>query len=281
MVAIANSNLLYLSLVLLSLLALYLPILQDLVPEWLNNDNYSHGFFIPLISVYMIWSMREELRKLPLEPCNWGVIWVILGLSQLALGYAGSEFFLKRSSLIIVLLGSIIFLFGMQYFRILLVPVMYLIFMIPLPAIIWNKIAFQLQLFSSSLAEHVVQFLGMSILRNGNILYLPSTTLEVVDACSGLRSLMTMFTLSTFLAWQSDINLTKKWILVSSAIPIAIISNAIRLTATAILASFYGERVAQGFLHEFSGFVTFVLGTVLLIVVNYMLGLSQKRVPCH
>ena len=262
---------LYLGIIFLVLLTLYFPVLQDLFADWNSNDNYSHGFFIPFISAYMVWELRDKLSRINPTPSQAGLLLVLLGLLELVLGYLGSEFFLKRTSLIMVLSGMVIFLFGLQYFKVLAVPIFYLFFMIPLPAIIWNKIAFPLQLFSSALAEQVVRLLGFSILRHGNVLYLPTTTLEVVDACSGLRSLMTMFALSTFLSWQTKFSLWKKWVLFFAAIPIAIISNTIRLSATAVMASFYGESVAQGFLHEFSGFVTFGLGTAMLIILNFLL----------
>ncbi len=250
---------------------LYFPVLQGLVADWNSNDNYSHGFFIPFISAFMVWELRSKLSRIEGTPSHAGLLLVLLGLLGLLLGYLGSEFFLKRTSLILVLSGTVIFIFGFQYFKVLAVPIFYLLFMIPLPAIIWNKIAFPLQLFSSAFAEQVVKLLGFSILRHGNVLYLPTTTLEVVDACSGLRSLMTMFALSAFLAWQARFLWWGKWILFLSAIPIAIIANTIRLSATAVMASFYGERVAQGFLHEFSGFVTFGLGTAMLITLNFLL----------
>ncbi len=254
-----------------SVLVLYFPVLLDLAADWGSNDNYSHGYFIPFISLYMVWHERDRFKRIPARPADWGLVVVLLGLLQLVLGYMGSEFFLQRTSLITVIAGIIIFCLGTQYFRFLLVPVLYLLFMIPLPAIIWNKIAFPMQLFSSYLAEHVVSLCGLSILRQGNILSLPSTTLEVVDACSGLRSLMTMFALSSFLTWQAKFVPWKKMVLFLSAAPIAVISNTIRLCVTAVLASFYGGDVAQGFLHEFSGLVTFGLGIIMLIAVNHLL----------
>lgn len=247
--------------------------------DWNHNDNYSHGFFIPFISAYMVWAQREKLSRIIPLPSNWGLLLVLLGLSELVLGYLGAEFFLKKTSLILVISGAVIFVLGFQYFKILVIPICYLLFMIPLPAIIWNKIAFPLQLFSSALAEHTVRLFGFAIFRQGNILNLPSTSLEVVDACSGLRSLMTMFVLSTFLAWQSTLSLWKKWVLFLSAIPIAILSNTIRLSATAVMASFYGGEVAQGFLHEFAGFITFGLGIVMFITLNYILSAMFNHGP--
>ncbi len=254
-----------------ALVALYLPFLTKLVTEWGTNDDYSHGYFIPVLTIYFIYSMRDELRVLALTPNNSGVIIVAAGLAQLLVAKIGSEYFLQRTSLIIVLLGLVLFLLGRQYFKKLFVPIAYLIFMVPLPAIIWNKIAFPMQLFASAITERVIYFLGIPIYREGNILHLAETTLEVVAACSGLRSLVTMFALSAALAILSSLSTTKKTILFISAVPIAIFANICRLTFTALLATKMGSDAAQGFLHEFSGIMVFLLGLSLLVAVNWLL----------
>ena len=153
----------------------------------------------------MIWSVRGQLTNLKIKPTIAGVLVVISGLGLLLIAKIGSELFLQRVSLIIVLLGLVLFLFGRDYFKLLKWPILYLVFMIPLPAIIWNKIAFPLQLFGSYLTEQVVQFMGIPIFRQGNVLHLAETTLEVVAACSGLRSLLTMLALSSLLVWMSQL----------------------------------------------------------------------------
>lgn len=259
-----------------ALLSLYFPIIRGLAADWSSNDNYSHGFFIPLISAYMVYTMKGELQKLPARPNNWGILLLFAGLGQLYVASVGSEFFLQRTSLILVLLGAILYFWGTPVTRKVIVPVLYLLFMVPLPAIIWNKIAFPMQLFSSTITEHVVRLIGIPIFREGNVLNLAQTTLEVVDACSGLRSLTTMFALAAAFAWFSDYANWKKCLLFFSAAPVAIFANMIRLTATAGLASVYGEKVAQGFLHEFSGLFTFVFGLLLLIVINKILLREQQ-----
>ncbi len=251
---------------------LYFSVFSGLVHDWSTNDNYSHGFFIPLISLYMIYFMRGELKKCPIQPVNLGLPVLLLGLAQLLIAVTGSEFFLQRTSLLPVLFGLTLFLLGTCYAKKLLVPIGYLIFMIPLPAIIWNKIAFPMQLFSTRLTENVVHLLGIPVYREGNILQLASTTLEVVDACSGLRSLTTMFALSAALAWFAGYSIPKKWFLFFMAAPIAVFANIIRLAGTALLASRYGGDVAQGFLHEFSGMVTFFVGLGLLTGLSVLLG---------
>ena len=263
--------------ILLALLWLYLPFLKTLFAEWGTNDDYSHGYFIPFLSVYFIYAIRDQLKNIKIEPNNTGLVILLLGLGQLILGKIGSEFFTQRTSLIIVLLGLILFFLGWEYLKKLFIPIGYLIFMVPLPAIIWNKIAFPMQLFSSFLTEQIVSFLGIPIYREGNVIHLAQTTLEVVAACSGLRSLVTMFALSAALAFLSPLSGKKKLILFLAAAPIAIFANIVRLTATALMATKIGAEAAQGFLHEFSGIVVFLLGLSLLISVNWLLGKTTEK----
>jgi len=264
-------NLACLLVLLAALLGLYYPVLVAMAHDWSTNDNYSHGFFIPLISGYMVFAMKDELRNISLRPANWGLFLLLAGVGQLYIARVGSEYFLQRTSLILVLLGMVVFLLGKAMTRKLVLPIAYLLFMVPLPAIIWNKIAFPMQLFSSAVTEVVVRLIGIPIFREGNVLHLAQTTLEVVDACSGLRSLTTMFALSAALAWFSDSTAWKKWVLFLAAAPIAIFANIVRLSSTAGLASVYGGKVAQGFLHDFSGVFTFVFGLVLLIITSKLL----------
>lgn len=260
-----------LPLVLLGVTVLYYPIFVGLVHDWRAIDDYSHGFFIPIISCYLIYGMKNELKAMEVKPANWGLIIILLGLCQLYLSSVGSELFLKRTSLVPVLIGISLFLLGKPVTRRVLLPLVYLLFMVPIPAIIWNKIAFPMQLFSSAMTEKLVRLVGIPIFREGNILHLANTTLEVINACSGLRSLMTMFALSAALAMLSTLNTGRKWILFFAAAPIAVIANIARLTGTAVLASIYGPDVAHGFLHDFSGIVVFVMGLMMLIGVNSLL----------
>lgn len=260
-----------LAVVLVALFLLYQPFLKTLISDWDQNQDYSHGYFIPLITLFMIYSVKDRLAEQQITPYNSGLIIVALGLLILLVAKVGSEYFLQRSSLIIVLLGIVLYLLGKGYFKVVYLPILYLIFMIPIPAIIWNKIAFPLQLFGSFLTEHVIRVLGIPVFREGNVLHLSETTLEVVAACSGLRSLLTMFALSSLLVWMSPLTKARKWLLFFAAAPAAIIANIIRLTTTAFLASIYGSEVAHGFLHDFSGILTFVIGLFLLLLFNKLL----------
>ncbi|MGA1841307.1 MAG: exosortase/archaeosortase family protein [bacterium] len=268
-----KKKLLYLQIGIISILflILYYPIIFVMVKDWQINDNYSHGYLIPLIVLYMIWAIRKKIGDLEVNPNNWGVILILIGFCQLMISRIGSEYFLQRISMIIVLFGILLFLAGNSITKRLSFPVLYLIFMIPIPAIIWNKIAFPLKLFASFLASEIINSLGITILRRGNILYLANMTLEVVDACSGLRSLTSLLALSAAFAFFTSHSKPKKWLLFLSAIPIAILTNIIRLTLTAGFASKYGEKIAEGFLHGFSGLMVFFLGLFLLYLFHIFL----------
>lgn len=268
---ITRQALLSLGVMLAGLIFLYYPILQKLAHDWDTNDNYSHGYFIPLLSAYLIYTYRDELRKLPLQSNIGGFFLLAAGLIQLIVAKTGSEFFLQRTSLIPVLAGLVLFCLGFAFLKKLFLPIIYLIFMVPLPAIIWNKIAFPMQLFGSFLTEKVVAFMGIPIFREGNILHLAETSLEVVDACSGLRSLTTLFALSAVFAILSSHKPWQKWVLFLTAAPIAIFANIVRLSTTALLASKYGSDVADGFLHDFSGIVVFAVGIILLVTASNLL----------
>ncbi len=260
-------------------IALYFPFIQKMVQDWGENANYSHGYLIPFISAYMIWALRGQLAEIEQKPSYWGLLLIVIGLVQLFIAKVGSELFLQRTSLIILLFGISIFFFGGRFTRFIWLPLAYLIFMVPLPAIVWNRIAFPMQIFSSTITEDVVRLLGMPILREGNVLHLPQTTLEVVDACSGLRSLTTMLALSAAFTFIANQVTWKKWVLFLSAFPIAILVNIIRLTATAVLASWYGGEVAQGFLHDFSGMLVFAAGIALLIMTQTALSRIGTPTP--
>ena len=267
--------------VLISFCVLYYPIFAKLIHDWEVDPNYSHGYFIPIISLFMVWVSKERLRNASIVPRKYGLAIIVLGLLQLILSWVGNEYFLQGTSMILVLLGVSLFLGGHEATRILAVPIVYLVFMVPVPSIIWNKIAFPLALLASNVSAEAISALGISILREGNILTLPNITLQVVDACSGLRSLITLLALSGFLAFLAEQSLFKKVILFLSAVPIALLSNALRLIMTALLARHWGHSAADGFIHGFSGWVVFVLGLGMLVGVKMLLDRLPTRRERH
>jgi exosortase len=263
-----------LGLLILSFAALYYHVILKMGMDWLKDDNYSHGFLIPVISGYLIWQGRERLSKISIRPSNSGLILLASGLIIFLVGQVGAELFTMRFSILVVIWALVVYLAGWEMGLATSIPIAYLAFMIPIPAIIWNKIAFPLKLFATRIAASAIGLLSVPVYREGNILHLANTTLEVADACSGLRSLTSLLAISAAFALITDHSRARKWVLFLSAVPIAILVNVIRLTATAVLASRYGEQVAQGFLHESSGILVFFLAIFFVYLVH--LGLQKK-----
>ncbi len=258
------------------LAGVYYSVVSRMVSQWSNDANYSHGFIVPLIALYIIWQKYDELKVLRVEPSNLGFAVITVGLLMLVGGYLGTEYLTMRSSLIVVIAGIVISLFGTGVFKFLLLPIAFLFFMIPLPEIVYNAIAFPLKLFVAKYSVMFLDSVGIIVLREGNIIMFPNVTLEVADACSGLRSLMSLITLSVTFSVFIKTTRFRKLIIMLSAIPIAIFTNAIRVIATGALAQHYGAAVAEGFFHEFAGLLVFGVAVVLLLLTGMVLRKKEK-----
>ncbi len=245
-------------------LILYWTTLADLIADWTIDPNFSHGFLIPFVAAYMVWYRQNHLRQIECRPSIYGIFIIVFGIMVYMAGNLGAELFLMRTSMIITLAGIIAFSFGVAMLKELAVPLCYLIMMIPIPAIIWNRIAFPLQLFAARISSETISMIGIPVFREGNILHLANTSLEVVDACSGIRSLTSLLALTGAFAFLSHLSQWKKWMIFLSAIPIAVAVNVVRLTITGMLAAWVGPEAAHGFLHDMSGLIVF--GTALVLV---------------
>lgn len=259
-------------LALVPLLALaYWTVVPGMVSDWNNDPNYSHGFLVPLIAGYFAWQKWPELKRLPVRPSNLGLLVVVGSLLLLIFGFAGTEYFTMRSSLVFLLAGIILFWFGWAVFKGLLLPVGFLLFMVPLPYIVYDAMAFPLKLLVAKFSVAALKLMGIAVLREGNIIMFPQTVLEVADACSGLRSLMSLLALAVAYAVFSQKSNLMRVIMVLSAVPIAIATNMFRVIATGVLAQYYGAAAAEGFFHEFAGLAVFALAMVLLFLLGAVL----------
>jgi exosortase len=246
----------------------YHAILPPMVRQWYTDANYSHAFFVPLIAGYFLYTRRESLKAAAVSPWGPGLIVIILGLIQLVLGKLAVEYFTMRSSLIVLLAGAVLFLFGREVFRLTLLPLAYLLFMVPLPYLIYDAVAFPLKLFVTWAAVHVLKVIGIVVLREGNIIMFPSITLEVADACSGMRSLVSLVALAAAYAFYIDTTTGRRWIIIALAVPIAIFTNACRVILTGVLAEHWGPAVARGFFHEFAGLFVFAVALAVLLGIG-------------
>jgi len=246
---------------------LYVPVIRGLAGQWMSDANYRHGLLIPLISGLIICRERDSLSGTYRNSGNlYGLILVLLAASLLITGTAASELFTARVSLPLMIFGIVLYLQGRGFARKIAFPILFLLMMVPLPYIIYFKMTFPMQILSARLSSAILRTIGVSVIRKGNILMLPGYTLEVVAACSGLRSLMTMITLSIVFAFFSSLGNTKKIILVACSVPVAIAANMIRLVVTALGAYTVGAEFADGPLHEISGLIVFLAGLLLLML---------------
>lgn len=256
---------------------LYADVLQRLAAQWWTDPNFSHGFFVPAFSAFVAWQKRRQLSRLPAKPSWFGLAVAACALGALAVGVLGAELFLSRASLVFLLAGLVIHFLGWAHFRVLLFPLAFLLLMIPIPAIVFNQIAFPLQLLASQLATSSLEFLGVPALRLGNVIQLPVMTLEVVEACSGIRSLVSLTTLAVIYGYLLETRLPRQVVLAISAVPIAVLANALRVAGTGLLGQYWSPEKAQGFFHTFSGWLLFVVSLLMLFALHSFLKFAGSR----
>jgi exosortase A len=272
-----RTNLFKSAIIIACLALLYFRVAQGLVSDWIHMPDFSHGFLIPIVSFYFVYERRKQLSVLSPSTAWGGFGFIVFGIILLLLGNLATEYFTMRFSMLVVLGGIILFLLGKEFYKSLLFPLVFLIFMIPIPSVLMDRITFPMQLFASRVAASSLYLIGIPVLREGNIIQLASTSLEVAEACSGIRSLISLLALSVVFAYFSQKTTLKRVLLVLSTFPIAIIANAARVTGAGILAHHYGDKVAQGFFHGFSGWILFVVAFVCLFVVGSLLSRVKKE----
>jgi exosortase len=263
--------------VLACVLLVYGKTLALLVKDWWTDDNYSHGLLLPVALGFLIYQERAGWQRLEAKPSWLGIPVIVFSQIVALVGYLGAEFFLQRVSFAILAVGIVLYVWGWKLLREVWLLIFLYLLTVPLPALIFNQIALPLQLFASAVSEHVLGFLGIPVFREGNILELPNLTLSVAEACSGIRSLMSLITLAVMLAYFLPVRWKWRVAFVASAIPVAVICNAARVAGTGILGRHFGEAAAQGFFHSFSGWLIFVLAFALLSLEMMALNKMSKR----
>lgn len=260
----------------LLVIAAYGPVLLRLVSQWTNDEDMGHGFFVPLVAGYIAWQRRKEWLSEPQSPSWWGLLLVAYGAFQLSVATLGAELFLARTAFIISLIGVVLTLGGWRLLRLLAFPLFLLFFMVPIPAVLYNQVTFPLQLLASQVADSSLSLLGIPVLRDGNILELASQRLNVVEACSGIRSLLSLSFLSLVYAHFFDKKVWMRAVLLAATFPIAIIANAARVTLTGVVSG-YDPELARGIFHYASGWVIFMVALVILIAFHQVVNLFHRR----
>jgi exosortase len=256
---------------------LYSGILGRLAQQWWNDPNFSHGFLVPLFSFYILYRDRHRLRALHPEPSSGGLLIVACAMAVLILGTMGAELFLARVSLLFLILGLVVLFGGWNYAHAVMFPLCFLLLMIPVPTILFNQVTLPLQLLASQVAATVLPWLGIPVLREGNVINLPAIPLQVAEACSGIRSLMSLITLSIIYGFLLERSLWLRLVLVVAAIPIAICANSLRIIVTGLLAQHWSPAKIEGFFHSFSGWLVFVASLFMLFVLHQVLSRIHRR----
>ena len=255
------------------LVALYYRVGVKLAIDWYNIADYSHGFLVPLFSLFLLWDKRKQIAATPVRPSWGGLPLVILGLTILIFGVFGADLFTSRISFVVLLTGLVWTFFGSQMLREVIFPILVLLLAIPFPAIVFNQITFPLQLLASRMASMILPLLGVPVLQEGNVIELPVMKLEVAEACSGIRSLMSLFTLAVFYGYFLERTTWRRGVLALASIPIAVAANVARIVGTGLCVQYWDPAKALGFFHEFSGWVMFVISLACLYLVHRIMKL--------
>jgi len=256
---------------LLCLCLAYYNVFYGMIGSWFSDENNSHGFIVPLVSGYLVYKRRRQLSRVKSIPDAWGLLLIFFGVVLLIAGWLASEYFTMRFSFIVVLSGGIIYFYGMNFMSILWGPVLYLILMIPVPAVIYDAVAFPLKLFVTSTSVMIMKMMGVMVTREGNIMAFPNITLEVVNACSGLRSLTSLLAVGLAYVMLFVRNCRHRIVVFVAIFPIALVANMVRVVGTGVLSQYFGAAAAEGFFHEFAGLVVFMVSLFLIVLIHTFL----------
>lgn len=242
-----------------------------MVSWWSNREEYSHGFLIPLITIYLIWQRSDQLRKLPFDGSWLGVLVVLAGLFLYFLGELSTIYTVVQYGFVLVIYGVVWAYIGTKAFKVVAIPLLLLFFMIPFPNFIYNNLSSQLQLLSSEIGVAVIRLFGISVFLEGNVIDLGTYKLQVVEACNGLRYLFPLMTLGLIVAYLYHAELWKRAVVFFSTIPITILMNSFRIGVIGVMVEYWGQSMAEGFLHDFEGWVIFMACFGILFLEMWLL----------
>jgi exosortase len=242
----------------------FFPVIRSMVTEWFALEEMGHAFFVPIVAGYIVWVEQERILATPIKRFYPAIALIVWGFFQMVLGFLGADFFVARTALVISLAGVIWTLAGTAVLRKLAFPLFLLLFMIRIPLFLYQQMTFPLQIFASQVATTVLNSIGIPVMRDGNVLELPSQKLQVIEACSGIRSLLSLTFLSLAYSYFFDRRAWMRPVLFIATIPIAVAANAFRVTMTGVLTE-YNKKLADGFFHSFEGWLIFMVALLALI----------------
>ena len=260
---------------------LYAPVLRLLVLHWWEDPDFSHGFLIPLFAAWVAWEERQRWQAAERRPSNLGLVAILAAMAMLVAGTLGAELFLARTSLLVLFAGLLLFVEGPARTWVVAFPLASLALMIPLPAIIYNQITFPLQLMASKLAATALDWTPIPVLREGNVLVLPNAVLEIVEACSGVRSLLALFALAVIYGHIRRAGRVARLVFLAVVPPIAVLSNAFRVFLTGVLTYRFGSLDPDGFLHLALGWLVFISALALLLACDWGMSAASRRLEAR
>lgn len=267
-------------LILLALIAFtFFEGIAELLRVWEVKEEYSYGYLIPFITLFLLWQKTESLRSIAYTGSWAGPVVILAAICLFVIGDLATLYLVTQLSMLLVIAGIALALTGWQGFRIIWVPLLLLAFMVPLPQFFLTEISNQLQLLSSQIGVAVIRLFGISVFLEGNVIDLGAMKLQVVEACSGLRYLFPLMTLGFIAAYFFNASLWKRAVIFLSTVPITVLMNSLRIGIIGVLVEYWGKSMAEGFLHDFEGWAVFMACTAVLIGEMWLLNLigGEKR----
>lgn len=250
------------------LLIVYIPTLKWMWDRWMAHESYySHGILIPIVSLFILWQKRSVFSKNLISSSASGLAIIFTGVIIHLVCATLRVYFISGFSFVFVLYGLVLYFFGKKIAKELLFPIFFLLTMVPLPLVLIGNLIVKMKLFAAQIATLILNNIGFPSIRSGSIIKMPNSFIAVEAPCSGLRSLISLLTLGLLFSYFAKVSYVKKFIILAASIPIALISNIIRILLIAIVNDLYGEKIAMGFFHDFTGFLVFVFAFLGLVLV--------------